>query len=156
VTERTGARAPTRERHSRDDAERPSRERRSRDDAERPSPERRSRDDSERERRSGHREQDEGRERRQPRREQSDGMEAARLAAENVLQLTGRCPENVVSVVRDDDGWQVGVEVMELHRIPETTDIMAVYEVSLDTNGDLLRCERGQRYHRGQIEEEPW
>ena len=143
MTERTGTRAPSRERHPRDDAERPSREHRSRDD-------------SERERRSGHREEDEGRERRRPRRAESDAMEAARLAAENVLQLTGRCPENVVSVVRDDDGWQVGVEVLELHRIPETTDIMAVYEVALDTNGDLLRCERGQRYHRGQIEEEPW
>lgn len=143
MTERTGTRAPSRERHYRDDAERPSRERRPRDDAER-------------EKRSAHREEEEGRERRRPRRAQSDGMEAARLAAENVLQLTGRCPENVVSVVRDDDGWQVGVEVLELHRIPDTTDIMAIYEVALDTNGDLLRCERGQRYHRGQIEEEPW
>jgi hypothetical protein len=143
VTERTGTRAPSRERHSRDDTERPGRERRLEDDAER-------------ERRSGHREEDEGRERRRPRRAQSDGMEAARLAAENVLQLTGRCPENVVSVVRDDDGWQVGVEVLELHRIPETTDIMAIYEVALGTNGDLLRCERGRRYHRGQVEEELW
>jgi Gas vesicle synthesis protein GvpO len=140
VTDRTSTRAPGRERHSRDDAERPSRERRTRDDAER-------------ERRAGHREEDE-RERRRPRRGQSAGMEAARLAAENVLQLTGRCPENVVSVVREDDGWQVGVEVMELHRIPETTDIMAVYEVILDANGDLVRCERGQRYHRAQVEEE--
>jgi hypothetical protein len=140
VTDRTSTRAPSRERHSRDDAERPSRERRTRDDADR-------------ERRGGHREEDE-RERRRPRRGQSDGMEAARLAAENVLQLTGRCPENIVSVVREDDGWQVGVEVMELHRIPETTDIMAVYEVILDANGDLVRCERGQRYHRAQVEEE--
>jgi hypothetical protein len=139
VTERTSTRAPSRERHSRDEAERPSRERRTRGD-------------DERERSAGHREEDE-RERRRPRRAQSDGMEAARLAAENVLQLTGRCPENVISVVRDEEGWQVGVEVMELHRIPETTDIMAVYEVALDTNGDLLRCERGQRYHRGQVEE---
>ena len=140
MTDQTSTRAPSRERHARDDAERPSRERRTRDD-------------TQRERRAGHRDEDE-RERRRPRRGQSDGMEAARLAAENVLQLTGRCPENVVSVVREDDGWQVGVEVMELHRIPETTDIMAVYEVILDTNGDLVRCERGQRYHRAQVEEE--
>jgi hypothetical protein len=141
VTDRTSTRALSRERRSRDDEERPSRERRSRDGADR-------------EKRGGHREEDEGRERRRPGRAQSDGMKAARLAAEHVLQLTGRCPENVVSVVRDDDGWQVGVEVMELHRIPDTTDIMAVYEVVLDTNGDLVRCERGRRYHRGQVVEE--
>lgn len=118
-----------------------------------PTQERRPRNDAERER-NGHREEEERRERRPPRRVQSDGMRAARVAAQSVLQLTGRCPENVVSIVRDDDGWQVGVEVMEMHRIPETTDIMAVYEVTLDTNGDLVRCERGQRYHRGQVQEE--
>jgi Gas vesicle synthesis protein GvpO len=119
-----------------------------------PSRERRSREGAERERRNGHRDENEARERPRPRRVPSDGMGAARLAAEHVLQLTGRCPENVVSVARDDDGWQVGVEVMELHRIPETTDIMAVYDVILDGNGDLVRCERGQRYHRGRVEEE--
>jgi hypothetical protein len=81
-------------------------------------------------------------------------MRAARLAAEHVLALTGRCPENVVSVARDDDGWQVGVEVTELRRIPDTTDILAIYDVTLDSNGDLVRCERAQRYHRGRVEEE--
>jgi hypothetical protein len=128
--------------------------RRSRDDEERPSQQRHSRDDAERQQRDGHRDSDEASEPRRPRRVRSNGTQAARTAAEHVLQFTGRCPENVVSVARGDDGWQVGVEVMELHRIPETTDIMAIYEVTLDTNGDLIRCERGERYHRGQIDRE--
>lgn len=132
----------------------PSRPGRSGDDSGRPSRPRRSRDGEERQSRTEHRAEDDGRERRRPRRRQSDGIEAARAAARHVLQLTGRCPENVVSVAGDDDGWQVAVEVLELHRIPETTDIMAIYEVALDTYGDLVRCERGQRYHRGQIEED--
>ena len=85
---------------------------------------------------------------------QSDGMKAARVAAENVLALTGRCPERVISVAREDDCWHVGVEVLELRRIPDTTDILAVYEVTLGSNGDLVRCERGQRYHRGQVQDE--
>ena len=136
MAERASTRTPDRERLSRT-----SRERRFRDGAADRS-------------RTEHREEDDGRERRRSRRPQSEGMAAARTAAEHVLQLTGRLPENVVSLVRDDEGWQVAVEVMELHRIPETTDIMAVYEVSLDTNGDLVRCERGQRYHRAQVEED--
>ncbi len=76
------------------------------------------------------------------------GMRAARRAARHVLALTGREPENVVSVERDEDGWQVGVEVLELHRVPETTDILAVYEVTLDGRGELVRCQRGSRYQR--------
>jgi hypothetical protein len=128
VTERTTTRAPSRERRAKDDAERQGR--------------------------NGQRDGDERGAPRRPRRPQSDGMRAARVAAENVLALTGRCPENVVSVARDDDGWQVGVEVLELSRIPDTTDILAIYEVTLDDNGDLVRCERGQRYHRGHVEEQ--
>jgi Gas vesicle synthesis protein GvpO len=46
------------------------------------------------------------------------------------------------------------LEVLELRRIPDTTDILAIYEVTLDGNGDMIRCERGQRYHRGHVEEE--
>lgn len=138
MTDRSSTRAPSPERRSRDDVER----------------ERRPRDEAERRGRNGHRAAEEDRASRRRGRLQSDGMRAARLAAEHVLALTGRCPENVVSLAREDDGWQVGVEVMELRRIPDTTDILAIYEVTLDNDGDLIRCERAQRYHRGQIEEE--
>jgi hypothetical protein len=127
MTDRTGPRAPSRERRPRD---------------------------AERETRHGLRAADESRAPRRAGRLQSDGMRAARSAAEHVLALTGHCPENVVSVFREDDGWHVGVEVMELRRIPDTTDILAIYDVTLDSNGGLVRCERAQRYHRGQIDEE--
>jgi hypothetical protein len=83
-----------------------------------------------------------------PRRRLDGGMLAARRAARQVLELTGHEPENVVSIERDSDGWQVGVEVLELHRVPETTDVLAVYEVTLDGHGELIRCQRGQRYIR--------
>lgn len=79
-------------------------------------------------------------------------MRAARRAAQRVQDLTGHEPENVVAVTRNADGWEVGVEVTELHRIPDTTDIMAVYQVELDPDGELVSCRRGQRYHRGSTE----
>jgi hypothetical protein len=88
------------------------------------------------------------------RRNHAGGMQAARRAAQQVLHLTGHEPENVVSIAKDEDGWQVGVEVLELHRIPDTTDIMATYHVRLDASGDLVRCERGRRYHRASTEME--
>jgi hypothetical protein len=88
---------------------------------------------------------------RAPRRETA-GMQAARRAARQVMALTGHEPENVVSVDRNEDGWHVGVEVLELHRIPDTTDIMAVYEVTLDGRGELVGCRRGPRYHRGRAD----
>lgn len=75
---------------------------------------------------------------------------AARKAAGEVADLTGRAPESVVSVQRNDDGWLVGVEVVEVHRIPDSTDILAIYEAQLDQTGELVSYQRKRRYPRGQ------
>ena len=58
----------------------------------------------------------------------------------------------MVSVARDGREWHIGVEVVELHRIPDSADIMAVYQVDLDERGELVTCERERRYHRGSTE----
>ncbi|MGH3941338.1 MAG: gas vesicle protein GvpO, partial [Pseudonocardiaceae bacterium] len=44
--------------------------------------------------------------------------EAARCAARQVAEFTGRDPETVVAIERTDRGWQIGVEVVESRRIP--------------------------------------
>jgi gas vesicle protein GvpO len=43
----------------------------------------------------------------------------------------------------------VGVEVVETQRIPNTMDILAVYETDLDESGELLSYRRVDRYPRG-------
>ncbi len=78
---------------------------------------------------------------------------AARKAAQHVADFTGRHPESVVSIDRADGGWQVGVEVVETRRIPDTTDVLAVYEVRLDRGGGLRSYRRTRRYARGQLDE---
>jgi hypothetical protein len=66
-----------------------------------------------------------------------------------VLDLTGKPAESVTGLERADDGWTVEVEVLELERIPSTTDVLATYQVSLDDDGELLGCRRVRRYLRG-------
>jgi hypothetical protein len=88
-----------------------------------------------------------------PRRRRSDPAAAARAAAEQVLALTGREFEGVVSVERTDDGWRVGVELVETRRIPDTADILAVYEVETDDTGGLRGLRRVRRYARGQLQQ---
>jgi hypothetical protein len=48
----------------------------------------------------------------------------------------------------------VEVEVLEMQRIPSTTDVLAVYEVSLDASGELVGYERTARYVRGDAGED--
>ena len=79
---------------------------------------------------------------------------AARRAVELVSTLSGRRPESVVSVERADGGWRVGVEVVEVARIPDSADILAVYDVHLDADLDLVSYRRVSRYARGHADRE--
>ena len=71
------------------------------------------------------------------------------MALKQVYELTGREPEGVTSVQPSEEGWAVGVEVVESRRIPDTTDILAVYETELDAGGELVSYRRTDRYARG-------
>jgi len=81
-------------------------------------------------------------------------QDAALSAVRHVRELTGRDPEGVTSIARTDDGWRVGVEVVETHRVPDSTDILAVYRVEVDAAGDLVSYDRDDRYYRGRAGKE--
>jgi hypothetical protein len=76
----------------------------------------------------------------------------ARRAAEHVAALTGRHPESVISIERRDGDWCVGVEVVETRRIPDSADILAIYEVLVRSSGELISYRRIRRYMRGQVD----
>lgn len=88
---------------------------------------------------------------RRPRKKQrASAPEVASRASSELLELTGSDVEGVVGLERaEHDGWKVQVEVLELRRIPDTTDVLALYEVDAGEDGSLLRYRRLQRYTRG-------
>ena len=77
------------------------------------------------------------------------GSELAVAAAEHLRVLTGRSIEGVIALERSDGAWQVEIEVVELRRVPNTTDVLAAYEVTVDDRGDLISYRRLHRYVRG-------
>jgi Gas vesicle synthesis protein GvpO len=112
-------------------------------------------------RRPAERERERERERVQPEeraragaRREPAGENVARLATGYVEEMTGKEPEGVVLLERrDEGGWTVGVEVVETRRIPDSTDILAVYEAQLDEEGELVAYRRVKRYSRCQVGE---
>ena len=75
--------------------------------------------------------------------------EVAASAARELLELTGKDAEGITGLDRTDDGWKVQVEVVEVRRIPDTTDVLALYEVTTDSHGALQGYRRLKRYARG-------
>jgi len=77
-------------------------------------------------------------------------QEAVREAREQLQSLLGKPAESVSSLERTQDGWLIAFEVVELERVPDTTDVLASYEVELDENRGLRRYARVRRYARSQ------
>ena len=75
--------------------------------------------------------------------------EAAKAALREIAALTAKQPEGVTGVERTEDGWTVGVELLEDQRIPSSADILATYETTIDADGELLSYRRVRRYARG-------
>lgn len=78
--------------------------------------------------------------------------EAAERACRSLGKLIRHRPEGVSAVSRNEDGWHVDVDVLELPRIPDTTSLLATYEVDIDEDGSLLQYRRVRRYRRGQAD----
>lgn len=54
----------------------------------------------------------------------------------------------LTSAARDDEGWRVTAEVIERKSVPDTSDLLGIYELRLDDAGNLLRYERTRMRRR--------
>lgn len=75
--------------------------------------------------------------------------QVAQQGLRQITELTGKQTEGVTGVEPAEDGWIVGVDVVEDRRIPSSTDLLATYEAELDMDGELLSYRRIRRYTRG-------
>ena len=80
-------------------------------------------------------------------------LTAIRQAREQLEQMMGRPAEAVLGMERDDDGWLVTVQVVELRRIPNSTDVLGSYAVNVDGGGDVVGYRRTKRYYRSQADD---
>ena len=83
-----------------------------------------------------------------------DARRALDRGRSQLEDLLGRPVESVSALERTHDGWVLGLEVVEVRRIPDTTDVLGSYELELDDGLDLRRYQQVRRYHRAQAERE--
>lgn len=112
-------------------------------------------------------EADEGEPDDEPLRAQSEGDNSEQTAAssgemasiitrakEHVEAVIGSKPESASGVERSNGNWRVNVEVVQLRRIPESTDILASYAVLVDGDGGLVSVQEVRRYRRSQADDD--
>ena len=75
-------------------------------------------------------------------------------AIRQLQELVGRPIESVTGVEKNGKEWKLSVEVLELERVPNTTDVLGKYEVTVDKDGDLIGVRRTRRYGRAEAGEE--
>lgn len=81
-----------------------------------------------------------------------NAVKIARAAREQLSELLDKDSETVIGVQRTDDGWEVDLEIVETRRIPDTTDVLAIYRVQLDSDGEIKGYQRVERHIRGKAE----
>jgi hypothetical protein len=77
--------------------------------------------------------------------------DAVALVREYVTELTEGEPVRMTSATpTEEGGWIVEVETVEDRRIPSSADILALYEVEVNSDGEMLAYQRTRRYIRSQ------
>jgi Gas vesicle synthesis protein GvpO len=81
--------------------------------------------------------------------------EATVRVRRDLPELLGHPVDAVLGLEPDENkGWNVTVQVVELSRIPHSTDVLGTYTVSLDQRGELQSYKRRRRYYRNQADED--
>ncbi|NQS88518.1 gas vesicle protein [Patescibacteria group bacterium] len=74
-------------------------------------------------------------------------------AREEISKLTNLELSTTLGAAKDEKGWHVSLELIEKHSIPDQMDILSIYDVWLDDDGNLLEFKRRGLRKRIDIEE---
>jgi len=80
--------------------------------------------------------------------------EIIKKAQEEFARL-GKTPANgVTGLTKAEEGWVVLLEAVERKAIPDAMDVLGLYELRLDNEGNLLGLDRKRLRKRGETKEE--
>lgn len=71
-------------------------------------------------------------------------------AKSQLAEVTGLKPVTVTGTFKDEQGWRIALDMLEMSRIPTATDVLGDYEVLMDEDGNMLKFERKRTRLRGE------
>ena len=75
-------------------------------------------------------------------------------AKKSLVELTGFTSPSAIGVSKEGETWKVIVEITEKPSAASNLEVLGIYEVCLDVNGNLLEYVRKEMRKRGDIQRE--
>ncbi|HEU5156646.1 MAG TPA: gas vesicle protein GvpO [Streptosporangiaceae bacterium] len=104
-------------------------------------------EDYEEDQENGENEENERDERRSP----GGGLSASEAGDAGMRHITAivtKDVEGITAVRPADDGWTVEIELLEARHIPSSSDTLSLYEIDIDSSGELKSYRRTAMYSR--------
>ena len=79
-----------------------------------------------------------------------DIKELAERAKSQLAEVTGLKPVTVTRTFKDEQGWHITLDMLEMARIPPATDVLGDYDVLVGEDGNMLKFERRRTRLRGE------
>lgn len=80
--------------------------------------------------------------------------EIVKKAQQEFTKMSKTPLEGTIGLSKAEEGWVVLLEAVERKAIPDSMDVLGIYEVRLDDEGNLLGFERKRLRKRGDTHEE--
>ena len=75
-------------------------------------------------------------------------------ARKEFIGLGKRPADGVTGLSKTKEGWAIMLEALERKAIPDTMDVLGLYELRMDDDGHLLGLDRKKLRKRGETKEE--
>ncbi|MBU2637370.1 MAG: gas vesicle protein [Nanoarchaeota archaeon] len=78
-------------------------------------------------------------------------IEIQRKAFPQITELLKQEPEIISSIEKAKDGWIVQCDVLEKKSIPETFDILKIFEFKFDNEAKVVGFKQLKKIRRGEV-----
>ena len=80
--------------------------------------------------------------------------EVIEKARKEFVSVGKKPADGITGLSKTEEGWSILMEALERKAIPDTMDVLGLYELRLDNEGHLLSLDRKKLRKRGETQED--
>lgn len=78
-------------------------------------------------------------------------LEIQKKIVPEIKELLKKEPENISLIEKNNEGWIVHCDVLEKKSVPETYDLLKIFEFRLDNNAKITGFKQLKKIRRGDL-----